>query len=498
MRLLKLSCLAILLIAITSCNKTNEKMMELIPENSTFIASFSPSKILDHTGITVDDNGKLQLPGALKELMEFNKKDLDEGIATLKSAEIDPSANVYVYSSITDVNDASAVMLAISKDPEKTKAAIEKEIKESFKTVGDFAIIAKNDMCIAIKDDIIAIFGGNKIENAEEFAKEVFTKKEKSVLDNDNIKNTLNADADVNYYINLQSYMKLMAGISPQVSLLSGFVAGMDGSGISIDLSDNEIKINSELFADENSDIMKLIKDIQGETSTDFLKYMPAKAKLIFATGIKGEKLAEFEQVKNTLQMISGNPSFGNVNCVELVKSINGPVAFGLDADLKSPMTTLAGTFVITTSKAQEWKKLFDALLRINDGMPMQFAVEAKSDVVIVKFGMNNSFALDASANEDAKKVFDGSFYGFWVGLNVDGMTMYVDTQVKDLNKGTAKFYINGKDGNRMIFGDYPLFFKALDSYMKPKSAASDSFEPEPDYYGDDMEVEEIPVKELE
>ena len=46
MRLLKLSCLAILLIAITSCNKTNEKMMELIPENSTFVASFSPSKIL--------------------------------------------------------------------------------------------------------------------------------------------------------------------------------------------------------------------------------------------------------------------------------------------------------------------------------------------------------------------------------------------------------------------------------------------------------------------
>lgn len=37
-------------------------------------------------------------------------------------------------------------------------------------------------MCIAIKDDIIAIFGGNKIENAEEFAKEVFTKKEKACL----------------------------------------------------------------------------------------------------------------------------------------------------------------------------------------------------------------------------------------------------------------------------------------------------------------------------
>lgn len=142
-------------------------------------------------------------------------------------------------------------------------------------------------MCIAIKDDIIAIFGGNKIENAEEFAKEVFTKKEKSVLDNENIKSTLNADADVNYYINLQSYMKLMAGISPQVSLLSGFVAGMDGSGISIDLSNNEININSELFADENSDIMKLIKDIQGETSTDFLKYMPAKAKLILLQELK-------------------------------------------------------------------------------------------------------------------------------------------------------------------------------------------------------------------
>ena len=122
----------------------------------------------------------------------------------------------------------------------------------------------------------------------------------------------------------------------------------------------------------------------------------------------------------------------------------------------------------------------------------MQFSVEAKSDVVIVKFGMNNSFALDASSNEDAKKVFDGSFYGFWMGLNVDGMTMYVDTQVKDLNKGTAKFYINGKDGNRMIFGDYPLFFKALDSYMKPKPAASDSFEPEPDYYGDDMEIDTV------
>ena len=277
-----------------------------------------------------------------------------------------------------------------------------------------------------------------------------------------------------------------MAGISPQVSLLSGFVAGMEGSGICIDLSDNEIKINSELFADENSDIMKLIKDIQGETSTDFLKYMPAKAKLIFATGIKGEKLAEFEQVKNVLQLISSNPSFGNVNCVELVKSINGPIAIGLDADLKSPMTTLAGTFVITTSKAKEWKSLFDTLLSISGGMPMQFAVEAKPDVVIVKFGMNNSFALDASANEDAKQVFDGCFYGFWMGLNVDGMAMYADSQVKDLNKGTAKFYINGKDGKRMIFGDYPLFFKALQQSVQP--AYSNDFEPEPDYIGEDVE----------
>ena len=56
MRLLRLSFFAILLIAITSCNKTNEKMMELIPENSTFIASFSPSKILDHTLLMITAN----------------------------------------------------------------------------------------------------------------------------------------------------------------------------------------------------------------------------------------------------------------------------------------------------------------------------------------------------------------------------------------------------------------------------------------------------------
>ena len=73
-------------------------MMELIPENSTFVASFSPSKILDHTGVTVDDNGKLQLPGALKELMEFNQKDLDEVIAISKIAKHDSFNNLIIVS----------------------------------------------------------------------------------------------------------------------------------------------------------------------------------------------------------------------------------------------------------------------------------------------------------------------------------------------------------------------------------------------------------------
>ncbi len=480
MRFLKFLSLAVLLIAITSCNHANKKMMELIPENSTFVMSINPAKAIDHMGIKVGDDGKVELPGAFKSMLLSgeNKKEFDKAMSKLASTEIDPSANIYVYFDLTNLDKASGVMLATTKDASKTKEAIEKELNLKFKNVGDAELLSYQEFNIAIKDDIVAMFGGKNV-NADEFVKDVFTKKEKSVLDNDNIKKVLNDDSDLNYYVNVPSYMEFLTGLQPQASLLTGFMTGIYGGGVNVSLADNEISTKSELFADDNSDIMKLLNDIQGDASADFLKYMPANAQLICGASIKGDKLADFAQVKSALQMASNNPTFGNADLVGLVKSINGPIAFGLSCDIKSPLTTLEGTFVITTEKAKEWKNLIDALLKLQGGSSIKISAEATSNVVIIRFGVNSNFALNASNNEDAKNLFADNFSGAWIGLNVDGMNMFITSGANDLKHATGKFYINGKDGKKMAFGDYPNFFMSLKSLMP--TPYSNSYEAEPD-----------------
>ncbi len=490
MKLLKFSFFAVLLIAITSCNQTNKKMMELIPENSTFVMSVNPSKVIDHMGIKVDDNGKVELPGELKNLFPGdNQKEFDKTMSKLTSAQIDPSANIYVYCDIANTNQVVGVMLASTKDASKAKTTIETELNQKFKAVDDIDIITYHDMNIAIKDDIVAIFGGNSL-NADEYVKELFTKKKKSVLDNDDITKVLNDDSDINYYVNIPSYMDFITGLQPQASLLSGFLIGMTGGGVNVSLADNEINTKSELFADDNSDIMKLLKDIQGDASSNFLQYMPAKAKIIASASIKGEKLAEFAQVKSALQMASNNPSFGNANMVDLVKSINGPIALGLDCDIHSPMTTLVGTLVISTTKANEWKSLIDSLLKLQGGSTIQISTEVKPDAVIIRFGMNNSFALNASNNEDAKSLFNDNFSGCWFGLNLDGMNMYITSGSNDIKHNTGKFYINGKDGKKMAFGDYPKFFMSLKSLMPTPYSNSYEAEPDSDFDYDSVAVD--------
>lgn len=481
MKILKFSLLAVLLIVITSCNQTNKKMMELIPENSTLVASINTSKVIDHMGITVDDNGKVQLPGELKKLVSDNQKEFDEAMQKMEKASIDPSANIYFYADMEGGGDGKFVMLAATKDEDKTKVSILEETEKKFKNVDGVDILDfESNSVVAIKDGVVAVV---KSQDSEQTAVKALSKADKSVLDNDEITSVLNDDSDINMYVNYSSYMNIMTKIQPQMSLIAGFMSGIRGCGVMISLADNQVNAKSEIFADDDSDIMKLYKEIQGEPSADFLKYMPADAKLMASLSIKGEKLAEFAQVKSALQMISNNPGFGNADFVELVKSINGPIALGMDADVKSITNTFGGAFVLSTSKPAEWKKVFDTLFAVMGSSMVQYSVEEKADAVVVKFGKNIGFASDASKIGAAKSMFSDNFSGMYFNVKVDGMTMVASAYNKDIKHGEGKFLITGKDGKNMIFGDYPIFFKAFQQTVIGSSApvVYDELEPDSD-----------------
>ncbi|MBQ0030946.1 MAG: hypothetical protein KBT32_11025, partial [Bacteroidales bacterium] len=245
-----------------------------------------------------------------------------------------------------------------------------------------------------------------------------------------------------------------------------------------IDLSDNEINCTSEVFADDDSDIMKLLNDIKGDASADFLKHMPGKSKLILSASIKGEKLADFAQVKNLLEMGGG---YVQADLVSLVKSINGPIALGIDGELNNK-ESFAISVVITTSKAAEWKKMIETLLQSKGGAPMPLTIDATAGELVIKVGNNSSFATNATNNEDAKKIFNDNFSGLWMGLPVNGMTMRIDAGANDMKNGNLKFFIS-KDNKNMIFGDYPKFFMALQEMFRPQPS---------EMYYDDRDVEVV------
>lgn len=477
MKIFKLSILAVLLIAITSCNNANKKMMELIPENSTLVFSLNPAKVSEHTGIKVDDNGHVELPGTLKELAEANTKELDSIATEIAKMGVDPSVNIYGFTNIQDIKEPSFFILATIKDTEAAKALIEKESHKKFKNVGDIEIFEEGNAGVAIKDNIVLI-GADQSQNITDVAKKIFAKEGKSILENSEACKTLDADCDINYYVNYASYMKLMAQMNPKISLVSSFLNGFRGLGANIDLSDNEINCTSEVFADDDSDIMKLLNDIKGDASADFLKHMPGKSKLILSASIKGEKLADFAQVKNLLEMGGG---YVQADLVSLVKSINGPIALGIDGELNNK-ENFAIAVVITTSKAAEWKKMIETLLQSKGGAPMPLTIDATAGELVIKVGNNSSFATNATNNEDANKIFNDNFSGLWMGFPVNGMTMRIDAGANDMKNGNLKFFIS-KDNKNMIFGDYPKFFMALQEMFRPQPS---------EMYYDDSDIEVV------
>ena len=128
MKFFKFSFLAILLVAITSCNNGNQKMMELIPDNAGTIISINPAKVIDHTGVKVDDNGKVELPGSLANMIgESDKKEIDDAVQKLTKSGIDLSSNLFVYILNENVyGNPPMYVLATTKDASGTQALVKK------------------------------------------------------------------------------------------------------------------------------------------------------------------------------------------------------------------------------------------------------------------------------------------------------------------------------------------------------------------------------------
>ena len=464
MKFFKFSFLAILLVAITSCNNGNQKMMELIPDNAGTIISINPAKVIDHTGVKVDDNGKVELPGSLANMIgESDKKEIDDAVQKLTKSGIDLSSNLFVYILNENVyGNPPMYVLATTKDASATQALVEKELGETFKNEGDIIVAGKGDYFIAIKDDIVMM--GQNVKDAVADAKAAFEAKENSIANNSDIASVLNEDQDINVYINYDAALKMAQAASSEVAFISGFLSGIKGCGYNVDLSDNKVTVKGRSFVDENADIIKLLNEVKGDASNSFMEYMPQDANILVSISIKGEKLADFQSIKPFLEAQSGSPMFGNANLTELVKSLNGPIAVGVSTgtnvrDFKPE--NLKGCMVITTNKPAEWKAFLDAIQKLGGNMPYQITTEAKSDFVLVKFGAQTNFALNCN-NDKAKSVFSNNYIGVCVDAQNNGQVLHLESGAESIKEGSGVFYILKADGEEMPFAEYPAYFDSL------------------------------------
>ncbi|MGM9868352.1 MAG: DUF4836 family protein [Sodaliphilus sp.] len=440
-------------------------MMELIPDNAGTIVSINPAKLIDHTGVKVDDNGKVELPGALGSMIgERDKKELDEAVQKLTKSGIDLSNNLFVYIMNDNATNGepTVYVIAATKDAAETQALAEKEMGITFKNEGDISLAAQSGFFIGIKDDIV-IFGGN-VKDAAADAKKTFEEKENSIANNSDIASVLSEDKDINVYVNYEAALKMAQAAKPEVAFISGFLSGIKGCGYNVDLSDNEVSVEGKTFVDENADIIKLLNDVKGDASNSFMEHMPKDANILFSISIKGEKLAEFQSIKPFLESQTGSSMVGNANLTELVKSLNGPIAVGVSTggDVKDfKPEKMVGSVVISTSKPAEWKAFLDAMLQLAGGMRYQFATEAKADMVLVKFGAQTNFALNCN-DDKAKSIFSNNYIGLCINAKNNGQMLHLECGAESIKEGKGEFYILQSDGNKMPFADYPTFFDAI------------------------------------
>lgn len=327
------------LLLLVSCNSGSDNLEKMIPADAMGVVSVNFPNLLKKTGIKSD--GKLEIPDAIKDVVDANDASIINTVMTdLPFMGLDTSCKVFVY--FTNKTFAS-VLLAALDDEDAALGTISRRTGGDFASIDGMSCLYHEDRIYVIKDKVLLIGTVNKAMEIDKLARQaraVLSKQRQSILDNEQVKNIINNDSDINAYI-LQDGLRLILRkckayreIAQKLPLIEIFtesdIKAYEGH---LQFEDDSAQLTTCVIADENSDYNNLLQRTLSGADAGFLKAMPNSMDFIVSMSVKGDNFVKLQQIQQLVGMFKRLPFIGRIDIEGILSSIDGPIAVGLARD---------------------------------------------------------------------------------------------------------------------------------------------------------------------
>ena len=329
----------ITLLLLASCTSVNDNLEKMIPADALGVVSINVPDILNKTGI--NDDGNLVIPEAIKPVVDENDAStLSTLLTDLPYMGLNTSGKAFAF--FTNKTFGS-VLLATLDDETAARKTIECRTGGDFQQVEGINCIYREDNIYVINDKVLLIATVNKAMDVNKAAKQAVTilkKQRQSILDNDQVKQVINADGDINAYLQ-QEGLKLILKksktyreIAQRLPLVEIFTES-DAKAYECHLNLNEASadLTTRIIADENSDYYKLLPTTLAGADANFLNAIPNSMDFIVAMSVKGGNFVKLQQIQQLIGMFKKLPYIGRIDLESILASIDGPIAIGMARD---------------------------------------------------------------------------------------------------------------------------------------------------------------------
>lgn len=327
------------MILLSSCTDNDYELEKMIPDCATGIVSINIKSILKN-GEMYNGEG-FSIPEKLKVIIEKNSTSPTVNlINTISSVGLDFDSKIYIFYTNGVFNSC---MIANINDKDNTRDWIEKKEGASFKTKDDIDYLSSGSAFYVLKDNVIFIGSSLFAQGEDRMLKEVkkiINHSVKSIVDTESIKKIIESKNDIVAYFlpaqlnRLMNSNESLRDINSKLPLMR-FLTESDVRAITLlaDFTKDDVTMKAEAIAAPNSQYSQLIKDIETNSSANFLKIMPSSMDNVFSMSLNGKNVTKLPELDKLLSTISKMPYIGMLDIRSMIATINGPVAVGISKD---------------------------------------------------------------------------------------------------------------------------------------------------------------------
>lgn len=412
----------------TACSDKNAELINMVPQDAAFVMSINPKNMVSKSGITFKD-GKVVFPAfvnpAYVEKMIGGKSDM---IKHVLNAGIDYETNTFFFT--PSIGSDEFTFVARIKDAKAFDEFVKKQNEGvQISKDGDLSYFTNNNLIIAFNDNILYITSKTMMVNENDQLKSIkdaFSGKLKNLASNKSAVDALAESNDINVFINYaklsESLGKTPMGYNPMMTLAGMYSGEFVGS---LNFNKDDIDFNGKVVNTKENKYTKLLAEAIGKPNTDFLKLMPENFDCFLSVSLKGEKLAQNEEIQKLINDNVNNPIASNKEILDLIASIDGPVSIGCNS-ASAYSSGVQGMVTIKTKNPEMIlsliQKTIDSILM---GMPKTqtkngYSVSAMG--ITLEYGQIGDFVYLSTAGVPEKSAYDNGDVKKFFGQMVSGI----------------------------------------------------------------------------